>query len=124
MNVFMIIYIISVSCQLSGSVLLLLKYCFVNIQKEIAANKEKETNVKEETMLLAHTQPTPTEYKENVGLNRVAFALLAFGYLISVFGKIDDNQRWLALLFIIVLSGGITFILYYALTKKSNDKAG
>ena len=123
MNLYMFFYVVSVACQLSGSLLLLLKFSFVNVKNGIVANKKKETHARGENLIIGNTQPTSTEYKENVCLNRIAFALLAIGYLLSVFGKIDDSQRCVALMCIIILSAGITLVSFFASTKKGNDKA-
>ena len=122
MNKLRLFFVISISCQLSGAVLLLLKYCFVNIDKGIEDNKMKENHAEEETFVPGNTQPTPSEFVENVWINRIAFALIAIGYLTSVWGGIDNSLRTIAFIWIIILSAGITIVAYWFSKKLGSNK--
>ena len=102
------IYIISISFQLSGAVLLLIKYSFVNIEKGIIEKEKKENHTKETTLLLGSTQPTDSEYTENVWLNRIAFALIAAGYLLGVWGEIRGEKRIVVFFLVIAVSTILT----------------
>jgi len=104
MSIFEILYIISVSLQLSGSLLLLL-YCFGNVDKSIIENKRQETHVEEETLHLGRTQPTPSEFSKNVWLTRIAFIQLSAGYLTSIWSEIDDQKRLMTFILIFILTG-------------------
>lgn len=105
----------SVALQLSGAVLMLIKYSFVNIEKGILEAKKKENHVEDGTLILGNTQPTPSEYAENVWLNRIAFALIALGYLLGVFG-VNTGNRLVLFAWILVLSVVITS--FFAVTAK------
>ena len=115
------IYIISISFQLSGAVLLIIKYCFVSIPKAMAEKEKKEHRVVGEQVFLAPAQPTTPEIKENIWLNRFAFSLIALGYLISVFGSINESSRCLAFWLIIVFSTILT-LPFYLLSKKLSHR--
>ena len=112
------IYVFSVALQLSGAVLMLIKYSFVNIEKGILEAKKKENHVEDGTLILGNTQPTPSEYAENVWLNRIAFALIALGYLLGVFG-VNTGNRLVLFAWILVLSVVITS--FFAVTAKKTD---
>ena len=122
MNMFRLFYIISISFQLSGAVLLLLKYSFVNIDKGIEENKRKESHAEGEAFVPGNTQPTSSEFAENVWLNRIAFALIAIGYLTSVWGRIDNCQRAMSFIWIILLSAGITTVSYWVSKHLGSNK--
>lgn len=113
------IYIISISFQLSGAVLLLIKYSFVNIEKGILEKQKKETHVEGENLIMGSTQPTDSEYAENVWSNRVAFAWIAAGYLLGVWGDIRCEKRIIAFFLVIVASAAIT-TLSVLITKRLN----
>jgi hypothetical protein len=115
-----IVYIISISFQLSGAILLIIKYGFVSIPKAIAEKEKKEHRVVGEQAILAPTQPSTSEIKENIWLNRFAFWLIAIGYLISVFGSINESSRCLAFWLIILLSAILTVPLFLLSKKLSN----
>ena len=111
MTVISWLYIISVSFQLSGAVLLLIKHTFVSINKRVIENKLREPHVENETLIIEDTQPSPSETAENIWLNRISFALIALGYLIGVWGVIDNSQRLEAFIWIILLSTVIVIFL-------------
>ena len=114
LNCFEWIYTISLSLQLSGAVLLLLKYTFTNIRKGIRETSEKESRVEDGTLFLGRTQPTKKEYRENAWLNRMAFAYIALGYLTSIWGSISESPRYIIFVWVLIQSVFLTAISYYA----------
>ena len=116
------IYVFSVSLQLSGALLLLIKYSFVNIEKGILEAKKKENHVENGKLILGNTQPTPSEYAENVWLNRIAFALIALGYLLGVFG-VNTGNRFVLFAWILVLSVVITSFFAVTAKRKGMEQA-
>ena len=116
------IYVFSVALQLSGAVLLLIKYSFVSIEKGILENKKKETHVEGHTLIMGSTQPTASEYAENVWLNRIAFALIALGYLLGVFG-VNTGKKIVLCAWILILSMVLTTLFAIIAKKKSSKQA-
>ena len=112
-----VVYVFAISFQLSGAVLLIFQFWGIRIKKGIEENKRNETHVENETLFIGKTQPTPFEYTKNIWLNRFAFILIAIGYLLGVFGSIENYSKWFILLYIALLS---TFIvsLFYFISKK------
>lgn len=106
-----IIYIIAISFQVSGALLLVVQFWCISIKKGIEENKKKETHLEGNTIVMGRTQPTPFEYTKNVWLNRFAFVLIAMGYLLGVFGSIEISNRF-TILFWIVLSSSILVALF------------
>lgn len=117
MTCFEWIYIISISFQLSGAVILLIKHCFVNIEKGILEKEKKETHIEGEILVIGSTQPTDSEYAEKVWMNRIAFALIAAGYLLGVWGEFRSEKRTAVFFLVIAVSAVIT-TLSVLLTKK------
>lgn len=117
MSVSEIIYIIAVSFQVSGALLLIVQFWCIKIKKGIEENKKKETHVEGETLVLGKTQPTSFEYTNNVWLNRFAFVLIALGYLLGVFGNIEMSNRFF-ILFWIILSSSFLVALFVSISKK------
>ena len=107
------LYTLAVSFQLSGAILLLLKYTFVNIAEGVAEVKKKETHFEHGTLVMGQTQPTEAEYRENIWLNRIAFFSIATGYLLSVWGSINASLRIVIFAWIIIESIFLTTTSYY-----------
>ena len=116
------IYTVSLSLQLSGAVLLLLKYTFTNIGKGIRETSEKENRVEGGTLFLGRTQPTEEEYRENAWLNRIAFAFIALGYLTSIWGNIGEIPRYIIFVWVLIQSVLLTAMSYYYATKQLRGK--
>ena len=104
-----LIYVVSMSLQLSGAVLLLIHFWGVNIEKGIEINKEIGTHVDEEQSIavLGPTTPPPYEYAKSVWLNRFAFLNISFGYLVAVFGEIDCKNKCCIVICIFVFSSSL-----------------
>ena len=108
MSIYEKFYIVSISFQLSGALLLLLRYCFVSIEKELKEIAKREHHVENTTLILGRTQPTPYEYVETVWLNRIAFGFITAGYLIGVWGAVENTKRSSVFLWIVCLSAILT----------------
>ncbi len=114
------VYIIAITFQLTGAILLLIKYSFVNIEKGIQNNRNKETHIEDGIVCFGNTQPTVTEYKENVWLNRIAFAFIAIGYLIGVWGSIECGNKMRIFSTIVILSVILSLLSLFISRKLSN----
>lgn len=119
MSIYEKFYIASISFQLSGALLLLIRYCFVSIEKELEELEKRETHVEDGYLICGRTQPTPYEYVQTVWLNRIAFAFIATGYLIGVWGAIEGTKRCTIFLWILGISLLLT-VLALALAKKQS----
>ena len=115
-------YIASITLQLSGAVLLLIRYCFVSVEKQLKELEKRESRVEKGILVLGKTQPTPYEYKESVWLNRIAFAYISSGYLVSVWGEIENSSRAKIFLVIIIMSTALTVFSVFVAKKISFEK--
>lgn len=125
MNCNEILYIIAISTQLSGAILLIVQFWSIRIRKGIEENKKKETHVEDGNLILAKTQPTPFEYTNNVWHNRFAFILIALGYLVGIFGSIENTSKIKIMIWVIISSVIlVTFLVLIAkkLAKKTEHK--
>lgn len=112
MNCYEWLYIVAISFQLTGALLLIIRYWFSSIKKEIHIAEEKETRVENNMLILGQTQPSPSEIRENIWLNRFAFICLLVGYLIGVWGESSKTNRWGSFIFIIIFTGILTVSLW------------
>ena len=105
------LYIGAISFQLTGALLLIIRYWFSSIKKEIRIAEEKETRVENNLLILGQTQPSPSEIRENIWLNRFAFICLLVGYLIGIWGESSKTNKWWSFAFIIIFTGILTVSL-------------
>lgn len=105
MNYFQLIYLLSLSLQVSGA-LILIVFCWGNTERRVLntifsanANVHREDDdtviISREKLIRAH---------KNVLLNRTAFILIAIGYLLSLFGTNEGVCPWVGLVIVLMLS--------------------
>lgn len=97
-----IIYIIAISLQLAGAELLIMNYWSKPIEKLKKEELEKEVHVDEETLFLGGR--SENEIMKNIWLNRFAFLMIAFGYVVGIFGDLQNCNKWIVVTGVVVLS--------------------
>lgn len=121
MNYFQLIYLLSLSLQVSGA-LILIVFCWGNTERRVLntifsanANVHREDDdtviISREKLIRAH---------KNVLLNRTAFILIAIGYLLSLFGTNEAVGTWTGLMIVLVASVilvGIGAVTVYLIAK-------
>ena len=121
MNYFQLIYLLSLSLQVSGA-LILIVFCWGNTERRVLntifsanANVHREDDdtviISREKLIRAH---------KNVLLNRTAFILIAIGYLLSLFGTNEAVGAWTGLMIVLVASVilvGIGAVTVYLIAK-------
>ena len=110
MTIQQIIYLLSISFQLSGA-LILIFFCWGNIERKVLnkvfpANSVMERN--DDNKVVISRDKLFRAYKE-VWLNRIAFILLGLGYLLSVFGSNEGINLWLG--FILLIIGSVVIMM-------------
>jgi len=123
-----IIYIISVSFQLTGGIALLVDV-FVNKKEKVYAgfygnirwhDKNNIEDVKEDDMKIIRNIIFPIE------LGKISFIILILGYLLSPIGSINNENAANTIILIIIFTifiNAIIFIVTYILAiKKSQSK--
>ena len=103
--VYFIFYVIAISLQLSGAILLLFSSLSTKrskIVKEFAQSKiiTEDSNTKD---IFYNNQSFMAAW-ENVHQNRFAFAYISVGYLAGIWGEISNEQRCKALVYVSILS--------------------
>lgn len=110
MTIQQIIYLLSISFQLSGA-LILIFFCWGNIEQKVLSkvfsansimerNYENKVTIKRDKLFRA--------YKE-VWLNRTAFILLGLGYLLGVFGSNEGSNLWFSC--ILLMFGSVVMMI-------------
>ena len=86
-NMSELIYVVAISLQLAGAVLLINKYWEKKLQKQVDALWLKQNHMTGKTIHIGDAAPTNVEYALEVILSRIAFVYLALGYLLGVCGE-------------------------------------
>lgn len=112
-------YIISLSLQVAGALTVFLdcmrKMSIKELAKDIADNKDEYGDLDEQSV---NEEPYKEE-KRNIWMNRTAFFEIAIGYLLSIFGELNNtSDRGAILLLVIILSSALLFVTYQIYEKK------
>ena len=103
-------YIVAIAFQLSGALLLIIRYWFDSVGRQLKTAEKKRTRVEEGgTLILGETQPSNSDLVREIWLNRVAFLYLAIGYIFSIWGVLGSKSRWMTLLFVLIVTGVLVF---------------
>lgn len=104
------IYVISIALQLSGAILLIIKYWFGSAKEQLSRIQNKRTrDVGEGHIILGDSLPSDQEFIEELWISRIAFIYIAAGYIVGIWGSIEStNKNHIALMTIL-----ISFILVY-----------
>ena len=108
-----LLYVLAVSLQLSGALLLILRYWLQSVKDQVTESREKESRVEDSLLILGQTQPSVSELTENIWLNRFAFVCLFLGYLLGVWGEIMSSSKTLIFIWILCATLVITFVLFF-----------
>lgn len=105
-----IIYIVAISLQLAGAELLIMNYWSKPIEKLKKEELDKEVHIDGGTLFLGGR--SENEIMKNIWLNRFAFLMIAFGYVVGIFGDLSNCSKWIVLLNIVLLSVVLASIAY------------
>ncbi len=98
------IYAISIALQLSGAVLLIIKYWFGSSKDQLASIQRKRTHIENETIVIGDTGPSDQEFIEELWICRIAFLYIATGYIVGIWGNIESTNRYCLALLIAFIS--------------------
>lgn len=126
MNYCQLIFLLSLTLQVSGA-LILIMFCWGNTERRVLntifsanANVHREDDdtviISREKLIRAHM---------NVLLNRSAFILIAIGYLLSLFGSSEGVCPWVGLVIVLLVSTILVAIgvgAVHVIAKLSNRK--
>lgn len=96
------IYILAISLQLAGAELLIMSYWSKPIAKLQEEELNKEAHIDGETIVL--DSRTKTEIVGNIWLNRFAFLMIAIGYVVGIFGGLQNCCKWFVAFWVLVVS--------------------
>lgn len=102
------IYVLAISLQLAGAELLILNYWSKPIESLKKEEIKKGIHFDGDTVFLGYR--SENEITNNILLNRWAFIMIAVGYLVGIFGDLQNCSKWIALLGVVVLSVVLAWI--------------
>ena len=80
-------YILAISFQLAGALLLIVRYWFKSVDKQLELLERKRPHANGEELHLGEPQPNDSELVEEIWINRLAFAYIAIGYFLGIWGE-------------------------------------
>lgn len=104
-----IIYIFSISLQIAGAIMLIIRYWFKSVEAQVEVFQNNRTHVEEETLFLGGLEPSEKEFVKEIWQNRIAFAYITLGYIIGVWANTPSNKEASAIYIIILDVLFITF---------------
>lgn len=97
-------YILAISFQLAGALLLICHY-MRNTEKQIKGSYfSQDAIVKTENGKVKLRKEKVRTKAEEIYINRIAFAYIAIGYFIGIFGDIEDRNRGLIVFLIAIMT--------------------
>ena len=106
------VQLLALSFQLGGAILLIVRYWTVSLRKQLQKKKAMDVHV-EQTAIVCPTQ-SDEDYCRHIWMNRISFVYIAVGYMLSVFGDIENDCPCLTLLLVIVIAAFLMLIGYLA----------
>lgn len=97
-------YLSAIAFQLSGALLLIIKYWFKSVDKQLAQLEHKRTHIEGETLHIEKSLPANNELVEEIWINRFAFLYLAVGYVISIWGNTNDECRLMSAFLVLIIT--------------------
>lgn len=106
-----LIYLLSLSLQVSGALILIL-FCWGNTERRVLNTIYSATSTihrEDDNTVIISKDKLYKAHKE-VLLNRNAFIFIAVGYLLSLFGTSDGFCRWSGFAIVLVVSAALVSI--------------
>lgn len=103
------IYAVAISFQISGA-LLLLFYNISTSRKHIVKEfAQKSIIIREENEILYNKEALKKCFK-NAWINKIAFILIILGYILGVFGEIEEVNKILVVVLILMITSIVILI--------------
>lgn len=97
-------YVLAISLQLAGALLLIIRYSVTPMKTQLRDAHEKASHVDEAEETISIGIPVDSEVIEEIRLNRLAFIYIAVGYLFGIWGESFDVSKWLITGLVILLT--------------------
>ena len=94
MNIKLLLYILSLAFQVAGAVLLIIKYCGKTKQRIISEYFPGSNVIERDDNDMVHLEKKKVqECVKRIYDNRISFAYIAIGYVLSVFGESSNSSK-------------------------------
>ncbi len=113
----LLFYVIAVSLQVSGAVILLVKYCFKAEKSQLEENQMKKTRVEGDTLYLGENVLSDKELLKEVWLSRFAFLFISVGYIVGIFGDVSCQNKFITMCEIVLVTIIIVVITIWVTSK-------
>lgn len=108
------IYVISISLQVAGSLLLMMNSLSTNRKKVIQRFAGKGIISRDNnTKMIDYNKIAFKEIYKDAYLTKISFAFIAFGYFLSVFGSAEDINKMYLAVYIAIITIAIMLIAYW-----------
>lgn len=94
MNIKILLYILSLAFQVAGAVLLIIKYCGKTKQRIISEYFPGSNIIERDDDDMVHLEKEKVqECVKRIYDNRISFAYIAIGYVLSIFGESTNRSK-------------------------------
>lgn len=105
------VYMISIAFQLSGSILLIIKYWCSSAKNQLARVQNKRTRDEGGgVLILGDSLPSNQEFIEELWLSRIAFLYIAVGYIVGIWGNLESANKDFVSFMIFMMSCLFVFV--------------
>lgn len=121
-----LIYLLSLSLQVSGALILIL-FCWGDTERRVLNTIYSGSSIvhrDDDNTVIISKEMFSKAHKE-VLLNRIAFILIALGYLMSIFGTSDGVIHWVGFVIVLLTSGilvGLGVLSAYMIARICNKQ--
>ena len=119
-------YVLSISLQVSGALLLILEWCrkteTLLVEKYFTTNAVSLVKSKNGEIKIQVNVDNIKTVLKNIYINRSAFVYIFSGYVLSVWGKIGQDKMVIAI-YIASLTAVITWASDYVIKKKAESES-
>ena len=103
------IYVVAISFQISGA-LLLLFYNISTSRKHIVKGFAQKSIIIREENEISYNKEALKKCFKNAWINKIAFILIVLGYILGVFGEIGKVNKILVVVLILIITSIVIFI--------------
>ena len=112
------IYVISISLQVAGSLLLMINTLSTNRKKVIQRFVGKGIISRDNnTKMIYYNKAAFKEIYKETYLTKISFAFIALGYFLSVFGSAEDINKIYLAFYIVIITILIMLIAYFVVNQ-------
>lgn len=111
MNIKLLLYILSLAFQIAGAVLLIIKYCGKTKQRIINEYFPGSNLIERDDNDMLHLEKKKVQVcVKRIYDNRISFAYIAIGYVLSVFGESSNSSKAVIIFYMLFFTTALILV--------------